>query len=287
MIIRFYLICIFLYATFSTNAQSINDFENLFVKAEENIVNQKFLDAEIIYERILFDSEDENISFKAIMAKTTSYKKQSKFLSACNFLQKNLNTLSVDSLKYKIYEQLIICSYLSNQLEQTVNLTEQTKVYFPNFFNYNRMIFLKILALNEQNKWIEAEQTFKELLRKNNFDTLYANIYKKLPKLKSSKKAEVLSTFLPGGGQFYANKPIEGLTSFLIQAIGAYYCFYSFQQQYYFSSWLVGLGIAGSFHFGSVRRAEELVRIYNLKKSSFYNSQLREKISNTLTNLIH
>lgn len=286
MITRFCLICIFLYATFSTKAQKGNDVENLFAKAEENLATQKFLEAEIIYERILFDSDDQNISFKAIIAKTTSYKKQSKFVTAFNFLKKNINTVHADSLKYMIYEQLIICSYLANQLEQTVSLTEQTKIYFPTFFNYNRLMFLKILALNEQNKWIDAQQSFKELLSHNNLDTLYATIYNKLPKLKSSKKAEFLSTFFPGGGQFYANKPLEGITSFLIQAIGAYYALYSFQQHYYFSSWLVGLGIAGSFHFGSVRRAEELVRVYNLKKSAFFNAQLREKLSNTLTNLI-
>ena len=102
--------------------------------------------------------------------------------------------------------------------------------------------------------------------------------YAKLPHLKSEDRAAWLATFIPGGGHFYAGRTAEGLASIGIQALGVYYGIISWQQKHYISAWLVGGGIAGSFHLGGVRRAQELVRIYNNRKAAAFNEQVKLRL---------
>lgn len=270
------MICIFLCGVSLIKAQLSSP--SLFEVATQKELKKDFEGAAIVYERIIFDATDDSVIFKAVIGKVNCYKQKGDFVSAYNYLQKNSNIFFSDTLKCKIYEQWILCAYLTNKLEQCISLIEQARVYFPNLVNHNRLSFFKILSLNEQHKWIEAKVNFIEWLNKVHLDTSTYNLYAKIPKLKSSKKAEALSTFLPGAGQIYANKPLEGFTSILLQGAGVYYGVINFYDKYYFSSWLVGLGLAGSFHFGGVRRAEELVRVYNLKKTSNYNAEVRSKI---------
>lgn len=280
MKIKFCLICIFLCVTFLTNAQ--NNFKKLFVEAEQKVEQKKYVEAAVIYERIIFSSPDDSITFTAIIKKIYCYKLSGNYHLAYSYIQNHLNSVTTDSLKYQLYEQWITCSYLSNKLEHCISLIEQAKVYFPLFYNENRLTFLAVLCLNEQQKWKEASILLNNWLQKNNIDTSLNNYYTAIPKLKSAKKAEALATFLPGVGHFYANKPLEGITSLLLQAVGVYYGITNFKEKYYFSSWLVGFGFAGSFHFGGVRRVEDLVRIYNTKKCSNYNNMLRNKIINLM-----
>jgi TM2 domain-containing membrane protein YozV len=96
--------------------------------------------------------------------------------------------------------------------------------------------------------------------------------------LKSEDRAGWLATFIPGAGHFYAGKTWEGLASIAIQGLGVYYGVISWQDQYYLSAWLIGGGMAGSFHLGGVRRAQELVRMYNRKKTREFNEKVKEAL---------
>ena len=104
------------------------------------------------------------------------------------------------------------------------------------------------------------------------------DLYEQLPHFKSVTKAQWLSTFIPGGGQFYAGRPGEALFSILVQTAGIWFAVVSFQQHYYISAWLIGAAVFGAFHMGGVRRSEVLIRQYNRKKMLDFNARVREQL---------
>lgn len=272
MKIKFYLICIFLFATFTIKAQTANWLE----QAKNKVSNHLYQEASLLYERVLFDSGNEAEITESIFGKLECLKKLHAFKEATDFIKLNIGLVKNEQSQYKLYEQWITLSYLSNELEQCLSLIQQAKLIYSKLYNEHWLTPIAILCLNEQNKWSEAQNIYINWLKLNNQDTVeVATNYKYIPKLKSIDKAGWLSTFIPGAGQFYARKPIEAITSIIIQGIGIYYGIYSFEQQYYISAWLVGGGIFGSFHFGSTRRSEELVKQYNLKHAHEFNQKIK------------
>jgi TM2 domain-containing membrane protein YozV len=269
------LICIFLCVTSLIKAQPSL---TLIEQAKQKELLGLHFEASILFDRVLFEENLENtFVIESIFGKVRCLKKMKLFVQANNFIKANINLLKSDSLKYQLQEDWILNSYLTNQLDECISIIEQTKLLYPSIYNKNWLLPLHILCLNEQRKWLQAKQVCLEWYRENKFDTTtIVQLYSKIPKLKSEDKAAWLSTFIPGAGQLYAGKPFEALASIIIQGAGIYYGVISFQDKYYLSSILIGGGIFGSFHFGGVRRSEELVRQYNLKKSTSFNVQLRK-----------
>ena len=278
MIIRFCLTCIFLSAIFLTEAQG----EQFLKQASVEEAQGAWYKAGISYDRVLFCQENQEQVIIAVSGKLRCLKKQQQFREAGKFIKENYQLIDSDSIRYRLYEQWILCAYLSDQQEEAISLADQALLLYPQYCNQQWLLYFKILCLNELNEWTMAQQNYKQWLAGYKIDSAEAIIYEKLPVLKSENKAAWLSTVLPGGGQWYAGKPLETMTSILIQGLGIYYGIVSFETKYYLSAWLVGGGVFGSFHFGSVRRAEELVRQYNKKKAASFNSTLRQKISDQM-----
>jgi len=279
MKIKFYLTCIFLSVIFLTNLRGQDWINTAKGKEKEG----KYQEAAILYERVLFlNTDSSNFVNIAITGEIHCLKKEKKFPEVINFIKKNLQLVSSDSVKYRVYEQWITCAYLSEQLNEALSIIEQSQLLFPQYCNKQWLTYFKILCLNELNDWSAARDIYKSWLLGYGMDTTLADIYNLVPTLKSEDKASWLSTFIPGGGQLYAGKPIEALTSFFIQGLGIYYGIKCVETQYYLSAWLVGAGVFGSFHFGGVRRSVELVKEYNRKKTIAFNEILREKITGQL-----
>ncbi len=275
MRIKFCLICIFLFVTSTIKAQSTSLYKDAVSKEDSSL----YLQASILYDRVLFEEEDQTESVQSVFGKLRCLKRIHAFSDAIIFIKSHLSVVKNDSLKCRLYEQWILNSYLINDLDQCLNLIEQIKILYPTFYNTNWLTAIYILCLNEKQKWTEAKQVYIDWMKRYSKDTLeIINEYKKVPKLKSEEKAGWLSTFIPGAGQLYARKPYEALTSILIQGLGIYFGVVSYQQQYYLSTWFVGGGIFGSFHFGSTRRSEELVKQYNIKVSSRFNNKIKDQI---------
>lgn len=263
---------IFLCVTYLISAQ-----EHHYLDSAKKYDSQnEFVKASIFYERVLFNSADEQDLYDAFFLKIESLKRQQAFFSAVQFIKQNINLIGSDSVKNKVYEQWILCLFLNSKYEEAISLIEFSKNYFDKYVDYKWVNFLKILSLNNQNNWVEAKSTYKAWLKDLNMDTAFAeHSYQKLPKLKSENTASWLATIIPGAGQFYTKDYLEGFASISLQATGILYGINSFQNKYFLSSWLVGLGTFGSFHFGGVRRSVELVKQYNKKKSSDFNEKLK------------
>ncbi len=272
---RFFLICTFLLGIFITKAQS--SFQ--FLKQAQYYYHQgMFVQSAISYERVLFITNSEEEIFPAICGKISCLKQISSFAEATYFIKQNIQIIKTDSLRAIVFKEWITCSYLADQLDETLSLIERAKLIYNNQINNSWLNLIKILALNEQTKWTEAKKIYKDYLTEHQLDSNLAVVYNQLPKLKSEDKAQWLATLIPGAGQFYAGKPTEGVINILLHAAGLYIGISDFISRHYLSAWLLGGGMVGSFHMGGVRRSEELIKQYNKKKTFEFNTYLRSKL---------
>lgn len=273
MTTRFYLTCIFLCAVYTINAQPavLHDADSLFQQ-------HKYFEASIAYERILFSDSNAEQTLYAVKQKIQCLKQQRLFTQAITFIQASRNERLPDSVNYRLYYEQTLCAYLAGNFENALSVVEQVRFSYPAYKDDPKLLLLQILSLNELQQWTQASQVYNSLIiLKHPTDTLQSP-YLNLPHLKNKDKAQWLSTFIPGGGQVYAGKPLEALVSIIAQGAGIYFGIVSFQQHYYIATWLAGAGLFGSFHLGGVRRSETLVEQYNHKKMVEFNGKVREQL---------
>jgi TM2 domain-containing membrane protein YozV len=122
------------------------------------------------------------------------------------------------------------------------------------------------------NKWYNYLKS-KQL----NIDSLNA-MYQHYPKLKSNKKAELLSLIIPGAGLIYAGKYGEGITSFLLQTTFLATGIYLMIKHYYVTGFFIGPGIFTTFHQGSLKLADRRVNEYNLNHTYQFNDHIKNVI---------
>ncbi len=277
MTTRFCLICIFLCVTCFSKAQT-----RWLARADSLLAQKAYFEASVAYERVLFNNASPQINFQAALGKTQCLKQQSLFANAVTFLSGQLAAAYPDSLSYRLRYEQILCAYLAGQFENTLSTIQQLTYLYPDQSAPPLVSVIQILSLNELQRWPEASAAYQQLLTWQGIDTTQHQPYQQLPKLKSQKKAQWLSTFLPGGGQFYAGKPGEALLSIAVQGAGLYFGITSFLQGYYISAWGIGAGLFGSFHMGGVRRAEVLVQQHNQKKIKSFNEQVKAQLLETV-----
>lgn len=269
MIQRSFLTCISLCAIFLTEAQT---------RADSLYAAGRYFEASIAWERILFENDNKEQQLTAVLGKTECLKQQGLFDQAVIFLEGWQAYPFPDSSLARIHYQQILCTYLGGHFENVLSLADRWPYAhagrpLPPFLEV-----LKILSLNELQRWKEAGDTYRSFRAARHIPDTFPDPYTRLPHLKSVTRAQWLSTFIPGGGQFYAGRPGEAIFSILVQAAGVYFAILSFEQHYYVSAWLVGAALFGAFHMGGVRRAEVLVQRYNRKKTLAFNARVKEQL---------
>src|SRR5882757_2039248 len=268
MTIRSCLTCISLFAIFSTRGQTA---DSLYRAGH-------YFDASIAYERILFESTDVQQQLTAIFGKTRCLKQQGLYDQAMTFLENWQSYPFPDSSLSEIHYQQVLCTYLGGHFENVLSLVDRWPYVHAGRQPAPMLIVLKILSLNELQRWKEAAEIYHAFIAERGLPAPPPDIYQHIPRLKSAEKAQWLSQFIPGAGQFYAGRPGEALFSILVQTAGIWFAVVSFQQHYYISAWLVGAALFGAFHMGGVRRSEILVRQYNRKKMLAFNEAVRAQL---------
>lgn len=273
MTTKFCLIC-----TFLCGICLIGKAQTPVIIADSLFESGQFLAARVAYERVLFAGANPNELFPAAVGKARCLKQQGLYAPAVTFLNGQIQTNYPDSLLYLLRHEQILCAYLAGQFENTLSLIDRLPYLHPDVLLSPLLMAVRVLTLNELQRWPEADTAYHELALYVRADTARSNPYQRLPRLKSEKKAQWLSTFIPGAGQLYAGKPGEAALSVLVQSAGLYFGITSFLQGYYLSAWGVGAGLFGSFHAGGVRRAEVLVRQLNQKRTATFNAQVRQQV---------
>jgi TM2 domain-containing membrane protein YozV len=277
MTTKFCLICTFLcgiclIGKAQTTSTGLSAADSLFASGQ-------FLAARVGYERVLFVANEEPVTkFSAVIGKARCLKQQGLYGAAATFLNGQIQTNYPDSLQYWLRHEQILCTYLAGQFENTLSQIERLPYLHPSTLPSPLLMAVRVMTLNELRRWPEADTAYHTLAKYVRADTTRPNPYQQLPRLKSEKKAQWLSTFIPGAGQLYAGKPGEAALSILVQSAGLYFGITSFLQGYYLSAWGAGAGLFGSFHAGGVRRAEVLVQQLNQKRATVFNRQARQQV---------
>lgn len=146
------------------------------------------------------------------------------------------------------------------------------------------VFFLGVAALHEF-EWEEAETAFSEYFQDtgdsqsrkwravNSLLTQAKNTRYRSPSL-----AKTLSTFLPGAGQIYAGKPIDGFNSFLIHSGVIFALVYKMTARDIFNVLVNSVLILKDYYRGNRLNAEKHAREYNLKKKRRLAAKIMEAL---------
>ena len=269
------LICSFLLTAFYAKSQ-----DNKFKIADSLFKENKYFEAAIYAEKILFESENIEDKNLAVELKIECLKQQKKFKELNEFITDCYNYNPNELLRKKLVYEEILANYFTKNYLQTINLCN---FLLPKKNSEKHLIdIVKIISYNQLQEWHIADSLWKIFtINMQIKDTLVNNYYSHLPKFKNEKKAATLSAFLPGTGQLYAGKPLEGLASFIFQAGSVWAGFAWWNRGYK----LAAIALAGSFwtsfNDGGKRRAKKLVQQYNEKRAFDFNETLNKTILNT------
>ncbi len=220
----------------------------------------------VFVEKAIFEAAGSEERNELIFSKAQAYKSINNFEEAIKCLERLNPSSLTDSMRFELFYELALNQYLCSAFQKAgynvlllENLTKNPQQQL-------RQKLVAVLCYNAQHKWTEAEQAFLsfENLSNESADSI-KNYYHNLRslKLKSLRKAENLSYFLPGVGQMYAGKFFRGLTSSVIQIGLLSFAGYSILNGYYFSGTLTGVSLFYVFYLGGARHAVYLAEEYN------------------------
>ncbi len=273
---RYYLIYIFLFVLSinSLSAQTFQLADYLFKEAN-------FTEAALEYERTYFYAKDNSIKTEAKYRRALCYRSLGESEKAISDLQKiNLFTASKD-MRIKVIYESIINSFLLKKYKQVELYINKMKFYNKDKNSYLCLIPTYILSLNSTREWIKAKEQFIYYVnsleisaeKKNNIllkiESLYAK--KNIPKEYIKKTAVHWSRFIPGAGQMYTGNVVEGLFAFSLCSAFVFTAGYSFYYEYYFTGYILGLGMLYESYMGGMKRVAYLVDRKNNDTMNLFN----------------
>lgn len=271
-----YLICIFLCVPFLIKGQV----DTIFAEGDSLYANGEYRLSSIAYERVVYKINDHQIKSEAYLRKAYALKKLGQYEAA----QKNLDRVNLaglnDSLAFLLRYESALNAYLAGKFSDGLSQMVQMDHYLADSQLLAQKMYLHILILNELQSWIEASEMCRRYLKlagsKIDIDTLYE--FAADPGLKKIKKAQYLSTFMPGTGQIYAGRPGKGVLNVLLQLSSFGFAIISGYNGYYVTGFLLGFGFLQSFYFGGIRQAEHFAEQYNRSLIKSYNDRLKNVI---------
>lgn len=262
----------------STNIYS-QDLKQTFDFANELFIKKDFKGAAETYRRVIFfDKSDHYRKFCYQNIADCLYETQS-YEEAADYYELAYFQAQTDSLKAEILFRKTSCFLLENNLKYAeielfnlpANLTLEQE---------RRLRFYTAILNFSNGKFKESEIAFLSLvedtLKKQKIRELFLK-NEKVSKM-NPKKAKVLSTILPGLGQFYAGDVKNGLNSFLlVGGIITWGVLASFEAVNPWDTFFSMVPWVQRYYTGGIKRAETITlnRIQE-KRSKIYNQILDE-----------
>ena len=283
--IKFFSSCIFLCGIFLSSKATGFKGDSLYAQG-------KFFEASIEYERMIFNSEDQSNIKNFRYKKALCYKQLNNYGKAIEELQPIYFPNKNDSLLLRVYYLQSLCYYLNEEPTQALWKIDECLSLNHDTASQLTLLPLKVLCMNETLRWEEAQECLIHYFLIQNLSPekstemqqvvheLYSR--KKLPHIRSIKKAENWSRFIPGTGQIYAGKTGEGLLNFFINvSILAF----SAQQAYtgfYITGYLAGLGFFNKIYHGGIKRSGNLATWKNKELTVTFNNKINKIIRSNL-----
>lgn len=127
-------------------------------------------------------------------------------------------------------------------------------------------------------RWNESSSVFSEIER----DDIVSDIHPS-PK-KDMKKAQILSSIVPGLGEMYAKKPLAGLFTFSLNLLCGGLAIKSFADHRTLDGVLITMFLWSRFYQGGIENAGRAAYRYNEEKKTAYIEEMREKYGQYILN---
>lgn len=247
-------------------------------------------EASLMYERAIYENPaDTSLLFTALLRKTECLKQQGLFDRIEPLLRRiEMDGLSDSSKFVLLYEKALGC-YLSEKFDKA------EKTILPVFnieitsSQLHAAKILHALILNEMERWMEAFSLLTQTIssdpdltsvEKEKGIAMVNDLYnkKRLPVLKSIKKARTLSLLFPGLGQLYNGDVGKGALSFTFVSLSGLYIAYNIINTTYFTAASSGVYLLLYFYFGGANQTNVLVPQKNYQKKAIYNNYLRSSL---------
>ena len=264
--IKYCLICISLFGIFSTKSYS----KDAIFQHPDSLFNAgNLIDARIEFEKIIFLDKSRDVQIYALLQKANCYKQEHDFGNASATLNRIYTFNLPDSSLFAIKYEKALMHYLNNNAGMALVELQALQTKARKNEELARIQFLMSLCHLNLKDWESsklAAKVFIQILIPNEamqanyllkLESLYAK--KNIPKQLSAKKAQNLSRFFPGTGQFYAGKIGEGLISFTLHASLLYFGINQFSNRFYFTGYTAGFGLLHRIHTGNLQRVQDIV----------------------------
>lgn len=275
--------------SFLTKAQrySITSADSLFK-------TNNFETAATCYERVYFFSKNIDEKINSLIGRSYCLKNLGRYYDAYNSLVRATNYDLNDSLKCSINYQLALNLYLSNYNNDAEKYCSKNYSLPINTQDYKNSILLHGFVFNELNNYKFAKEKFIEFnsiittdsIQKDTLNNLVINYYttKKLPHLKSLKKAIKLSKFLPGAGLFYAGEPGKAFANIGLQLFAIGFTGVNAYFTNYITAATAGVFLIKSFYTGGINQLNDIIPQKNFYKSRKYNDTFKFQYLHLLKN---
>jgi tetratricopeptide (TPR) repeat protein len=282
MITRFSCTFIFLCAIFTANKA-----QGIFRHADSLFVTGNYRNAAIEYERVIYLTNDLNITNHSVYNKAICYKNLGEYSKACQQLLRISYFGTSDSAQFLYHFEMAGCSFLAGKFEDTHSQLLQIRQYTKDSSFIKKILLLEALNNDELGDYSAAKESLTKYFEANfsasradSLKHVFADYYSRrgLPRIKSQKLAEILE-YLPGLGLLYAGYPVMGAFNFLLNAVcltgGVYEIYYGF----YFTGYFAGAAVLSKFYFGGRSLTEKMIVKRNYIEKRRFNDKVRNQLS--------
>lgn len=273
--IKFFFSFIFLCVTFLRSSAGETKADSLFAASN-------YFEASIEFERMIFNAQSQYEINECKYKKALCYKQMNEYERAIAELQPIYFSNTNDSLyQWVCYEQAV-CFFLNDEPTKAIWKTDEYFHRSTDSTSFIRFMPIRILSFNATCQWDKAKESFNQYIEMQNFlpqmkNKMYLqveNLYRKPPAIRSVKRAENFSRFIPGSGQIYAGKTGEGIFNFLINASILTFSAYQFYHGFYITGYLAGLGFFNKTYQGGIKRSGILAEQKNEQLLNHFNHQI-------------
>ncbi len=230
--------------------------------AEKLYDEENYFDAVTEFKRLLFFDVSGNYSYEANRLIGLSYKQGAKFSDAIyHFAEAESNSLTVeDSFVMKI--EIIKINILRRTTDRALKLLENLESDERFDSKKDEINYWRGWTYIFADEWENASSYFAKV--DSNYtlkiftDSVYNNFY-------DVTLSKILSTFVPGAGQFYTGEYVSGLLSFGWNLLWGYLTINSFAEDRVFDGFMIGTLLWWRFYSGNIQNAEMFAEEKNLE----------------------
>ena len=274
--------CILYFAFFNTAP--------LFAAAESAFADSLFQEGDYLnaaheYKRLLFlhpnTPQSDFIAFRV----AASYQNAGKLKNAIRAYQLLIDTYPKSSLAARCQNNIAQCHILSGNSKQGLSSLKQFLAEHAESDLAPRAHFTIGILHTDKREWIHARQVWNDVsltypespfAEVSNRLAQQVKDAQNLPR-RSPTIAGALSVFIPGSGQVYTGRTVDGLYAFVsVAVLGGASFYYADRGRYEVA---VPIGILGAFFYGnSIYQGIQTARTFNLQHERLFRNKLQQEI---------